>query len=99
MDYSTVESLTGPRSWWEAIRHESPSFDAACTPASRWMGRIAELVRTWPGARRSDHPQVSFAAAGPQAAAVTAGHSLDGGLGERGVVCWGGGGLPGPAGA
>jgi aminoglycoside 3-N-acetyltransferase len=72
-----------PRSWWEAIRHESPGFDAARTPASRWMGRIAELVRTWPGARRSDHPQVSFAAAGPQAAAVTAGHSLDGGLGER----------------
>jgi aminoglycoside 3-N-acetyltransferase len=71
-----------PPSWWDAIRHESPGFDAARTPASRWMGRVAELVRTWPGARRSDHPQVSFAAVGPQAELVTEGHSLTDGLGE-----------------
>lgn len=71
-----------PEAWWDAIRHESPGFDPARTPASRWMGRLAELVRTWPGARRSDHPQVSFAAVGPRAAAVVAGHSLTDNLGE-----------------
>jgi aminoglycoside 3-N-acetyltransferase len=46
------------------------------------MGRIAELVRTWPGALRSDHPQVSFAAIGPRAAEITAGHSLEDNLAE-----------------
>ena len=71
-----------PDAWWGPIRHESPGFDPARTPASRWMGRLAELVRTWPGARRSDHPQVSFAAVGPRAAAVVGGHSLADNLGE-----------------
>src|SRR5690349_9605382 len=72
-----------PPSWWEVIRHRSPGFDPARTPASRWMGRLAELVRTWPGARRSDHPQVSFAAVGPLAADVVGDHALEDNLGER----------------
>jgi aminoglycoside 3-N-acetyltransferase len=72
-----------PESWWEPIRHESPGFDPARTPASRWMGRLAELVRTWPGAMRSDHPQVSFAAVGPLAAEITGEQDLTDGLGDR----------------
>lgn len=71
-----------PPRWWPVIREESPPFDPAITP-SRWMGALAEQVRTWPGARRSDHPQVSFAALGPAAETVTAGHALDEMLGER----------------
>jgi aminoglycoside 3-N-acetyltransferase len=71
-----------PEDWWEPIRHEAPGFDPARTPASRWMGRLAELVRTWPGALRSTHPQVSFAALGPHAAQVVDGHRLDDGLGD-----------------
>jgi len=72
-----------PQQWWAPIRDEAPGFDVARTPASRWMGRVAELVRTWPGALRSDHPQVSFAAVGAAAAEVVAGHRLDDALGER----------------
>jgi aminoglycoside 3-N-acetyltransferase len=71
-----------PESWWQAIREQTPGFDPSRTP-SRWMGVIAETARTWPGARRSDHPQVSFAAVGPQAASITSGHQLDDALGEN----------------
>jgi aminoglycoside 3-N-acetyltransferase len=71
-----------PESWWPVIRHQAPGFDPAVTP-SRWMGVIAEMVRTWPGARRSAHPWLSFAAVGGQAEAVTADHRLDDALGEQ----------------
>ena len=71
-----------PDSWWPVIREQSPGFDPARTPASRWMGILAETIRTWPGAVRSNHPQVSFAALGARAAAVTEGHRLDDALGN-----------------
>jgi aminoglycoside 3-N-acetyltransferase len=71
-----------PEAWWETIRRERPPFDPGTTP-THGMGRIAELFRTWPGAVRSTHPLVSFAALGPNAARVTADHSpADDGLGE-----------------
>jgi aminoglycoside 3-N-acetyltransferase len=71
-----------PESWWPVIREQAPGFDTSRTP-SRGMGVIAETVRTWPGATRSDHPQVSFAALGRHAAVITAAHRLDDALGER----------------
>lgn len=71
-----------PELWWSTIREQMPAFDPAVTP-SRWMGAIAELVRTWPGAVRSGHPQVSFAALGAAANEIVAGHALTGMLGER----------------
>ena len=71
-----------PESWWPEIRTQAPGFDRSRTP-SRWMGVIAETVRTWPGALRSDHPHVSFAAVGRQAASVTGVHQLDDALGEH----------------
>jgi aminoglycoside 3-N-acetyltransferase len=71
-----------PEEWWPVIRATMPAYDPAITP-SRGLGVIVEVARTWPGARRSDHPQDSFAALGPQAERVTAGHALDSGLGER----------------
>jgi aminoglycoside 3-N-acetyltransferase len=46
------------------------------------MGRVAECVRTTPGAVRSQHPQTSFAALGPQAEMLMADHRLDCHLGE-----------------
>jgi aminoglycoside 3-N-acetyltransferase len=71
-----------PEVWWEPIRREGPGFDPGRTPTSRFMGRLAELVRTWPGTLRSNHPQVSFAAHGAHAAQVVEGHRLDDALGE-----------------
>jgi aminoglycoside 3-N-acetyltransferase len=71
-----------PESWWPVIRDEMPGFDPALTP-SQWMGSVPELVRTWPGAHRSDHPQVSFAALGPAAVQIVRNHRLDSMLGEH----------------
>jgi aminoglycoside 3-N-acetyltransferase len=74
-----------PQSWWPVIREHMPGFDPAVTP-SRWMGTVPELVRRWPGALRSDHPQVSFAAIGPAAVSIVGGHAVDDMLGESSPV-------------
>jgi aminoglycoside 3-N-acetyltransferase len=58
-----------------------PPFDQATSP-SEGMGRIAEQVRTTPGAVRSAHPQSSFAALGPMARKLMDGHAIDCHLGE-----------------
>ncbi|MEU9561381.1 AAC(3) family N-acetyltransferase [Streptomyces sp. NPDC048161] len=71
-----------PEAWWADIRTSTPAFDARTTPAVG-VGVIPETVRNWPGAARSCHPQTSFAAVGPRAAAIVDGHALDCRLGEH----------------
>jgi len=71
-----------PEAWWPAIRDELPAFDPAVTPC-RQLGIVAETVRTWPGARRSAHPQTSFAAVGRLAAELTARHPITSELGPE----------------
>jgi aminoglycoside 3-N-acetyltransferase len=44
-----------------------PAFDPETSSARRDFGRFPERLRTWPGALRSTHPEVSFTAIGPQA--------------------------------
>ena len=57
-------------------RRFDPAADSGLT------GRVAETVRTWPGAVRSRHPTHSVAAIGRDAAALVSGHELTGGLGR-----------------
>jgi aminoglycoside 3-N-acetyltransferase len=65
-----------------AYRDAMPPFDRATTPTIG-AGRIAEEVRTTPGAIRSAHPQSSFAAIGPQARRLMKDHRIGCHLGER----------------
>jgi aminoglycoside 3-N-acetyltransferase len=70
-----------PEAWWPTIREHTPAFDPALWP-SRGLGAIADAVRTWPGAVRSNHPHTSFAAVGAQASELMAKHDLESHLGE-----------------
>lgn len=71
-----------PSHWWPDIRDHMPAYDARVTP-SRGVGVIPEVLRSWPGALRSDHPQTSFAAVGPRAAVITRDHRIGSALGEH----------------
>ncbi len=70
-----------PPEWVPIIRAHMPAYNPATTP-TREMGAIAELFRTWPGVLRSDHPIGSFAARGPDAQTLVAGHTLHDMFGE-----------------
>ncbi len=70
-----------PEAWWDTIRQATPPFIPSLTP-TRGMGAIPETFRKQEGVRRSDHPQLSFAAWGAEAERIVAGHTLDFGLGE-----------------
>lgn len=81
-DPALWENPPVPPSWWPVIREHTPAFDPATWP-SRGIGQLAEAVRTWPGAVRSDHPQTSFAAVGARAESLMAGHALTSRFGEQ----------------
>lgn len=81
-DPSTWTDYPVPREQWLSVRAALPAFDPRVTPSSG-MGTIAEQVRTWRGAVRSDHPQSSFAAVGPAAEGLLRGHALTSHLGEE----------------
>jgi aminoglycoside 3-N-acetyltransferase len=66
----------------EAFRDKMLPFHPDTTP-STGMGLIAEAVRTNPDARRSGHPQTSFAALGRKAAELMEGHPLTCHLGDK----------------
>jgi aminoglycoside 3-N-acetyltransferase len=50
-----------------AYLEDPPIFDPRLSEAARDFGRLAERIRTWPGALRSNHPEASFAAVGTRA--------------------------------
>ncbi|MFF2040126.1 aminoglycoside N(3)-acetyltransferase [Kitasatospora sp. NPDC058170] len=65
----------------DAYRSGMPPFDPATTPCSPTMGALSEQIRTHRGARRSSHPQTSFAALGRLAREITRTHDLTSHLG------------------
>jgi aminoglycoside N3'-acetyltransferase len=71
-----------PEAWWPTVRASMPAYDPLLT-TTRQMGAVAEMVRHLPGALRSSHPRVSFAALGPQADFIIKHHDLVDSFGER----------------
>ena len=63
-----------PEEHRSAYLAEPPRWDPATGEVDPDYGRIPERVRTWPGARRSAHPEASVVAVGPQAEWLTAEH-------------------------
>jgi aminoglycoside 3-N-acetyltransferase len=82
---SWQEHVYHAEDWPEAHRAaylaDPPAFDPATGEVDRDYGRIPERVRTWPGARRSSHPEASVVAVGPRAPWLTADHPDDDGYG------------------
>jgi aminoglycoside 3-N-acetyltransferase len=70
-----------PEKWWQQIRDEMPAYSPDLSP-TREMGAISECFRKQDGTLRSNHPQVSFAARGKNAAYVTGSHTLEFSMGE-----------------
>lgn len=66
-----------PDGWREAYMAEMPPFDPEVSEARYDFGRVPERLRTWPGALRSSHPEVSFAAMGPRASWLLGDEDLD----------------------
>ena len=66
----------------ELILAEHPAYDPAVARARRDHGRVAEALRTWPGAVHSGHPEAGIAAVGPDAREIALPHPLDDAYGE-----------------
>jgi aminoglycoside 3-N-acetyltransferase len=75
-DPAKWENPPVPESWWQTIRDNMPAYDPYMTP-SRGVGTIPEVFRSFPGVKRSLHPNHSFAAWGRESGHVTAGEKLD----------------------
>lgn len=76
-DAPPYDFLTWPQPWQDALRAEHPAYDPEVSEADHANGRLPEALRRWPGAVRSRHPDVSFAALGPAAAELVADHPFD----------------------
>ncbi|EFH3879182.1 aminoglycoside N-acetyltransferase AAC(3)-VIa [Escherichia coli] len=69
-----------------AIAQSWPAFDPDHAPAYPGFGAINEFIRTYPGCRRSAHPDASMAAIGPDAAWLVAPHEMGAAYGPRSPI-------------
>ena len=66
----------------DLVLAEQPVYDPATGRARRDHGRVAEALRTWPGAVHSGHPEAGVAAVGREAETVAFPHPLDDAYGD-----------------
>ena len=82
-------TLMAYASWAEHVYEEDrpaylaspPQWDPETGAIDPGYGRVPERIRTWPGARRSDHPEASMVAVGPRADWLVERHPGDDGYG------------------
>ncbi len=74
-----------PEQWWPLIRTHWPAYDPATTP-SLGMGAVAELFRTWPGARRASTPRARLPPWGRTPKRLLATHALEEPFGDDSPV-------------
>jgi len=65
-----------PEDRQQAYLEECPPFDPATSGANRHYSILAEYLRRWPGAFRSNHPEASMVAVGALARWITENHPL-----------------------
>jgi aminoglycoside 3-N-acetyltransferase len=70
-----------PDEWRRAYLEELPAFDPEISESAHEHGRVPERIRTWPGARRSAHPEAGIVAVGARAEWITHRHPSDDGYG------------------
>jgi len=77
------EAADWPAEHRDAYLANPPVFDPDTGAVDPDYGRIPERVRTWPGARRSAHPEAGVVAVGRQAEWLTATHPDNDGYGPE----------------
>jgi aminoglycoside 3-N-acetyltransferase len=70
-----VDALDGQER--RAYLEEQPVYDPRVALARRDHGRVSDLLRTWPGALHSGHPEAGVAAVGALAGEIVASHAHD----------------------
>jgi aminoglycoside 3-N-acetyltransferase len=70
-DHDSFDLARWPERARRAYLEDPPIFDPELSEGARDFGRLAERIRTWPGAVRSNHPEASFAAVGARARWLT----------------------------
>jgi len=73
---SPYEMAKWPEEWQRSYLEECPPFNPATSRAYRKWSILAEYLRTWPGAFRSNHPDASIVAVGAKAKSITENHPL-----------------------
>ena len=70
-----IDALDGEER--RAYLEEQPVYDPRVALARRDHGRVPDLLRTWPGALHSGHPEAGVAAVGTLAGEIVASHPYD----------------------
>jgi len=79
---SPYDLLVNARQVPPALLQLWPAYDPTMSRAMHAWSILTEYLRTWPGAKRSQHPDSSFAAVGRLAVELTQDHPLQYGMGE-----------------